>query len=124
MQEPIFVQSSYQQKSILYRCFFTGQDLNIALMGGDFHIGSCSLALPYRSRGKQVASISTIEREGHRDGELASLLAKKIARAVNRVTLLACGIHFDNLDDAELKELIELCINLTDQLILEIIQCG
>lgn len=113
----------FRQASIRMSCERLGQDLSFTLTGGAGHVGAAALACPYEARAGGSASVSVLERPGHRDGMLAATLARRICKATGRVALVQCGIHFDALLPGELVELTGLCEEMADDLTKEQAKC-
>ena len=94
-----------------------GNDFNISIFGGNKpHIGAAALAVPRRSLAepeKISASVSNITVTGHKEDELARRAAAMLAARFNCVVCVACGIHIDAAEKAQ--------ISLIEQLTLEAI---
>ena len=76
-----------------------GDDCLISLRGGDkAHIGSTAMALPRESltgTGRS-ATVSTLNRVGHKDDFLANPIAHEVAARMDCVTVCAAGVHVDD----------------------------
>lgn len=75
-----------------------GNDCLIALRGGDAaHIGCTVMAVPRPSltgEGRS-ATVSTLNRLGHKDDFLAGPIAHDVASALDCVAVCAAGVHVD-----------------------------
>jgi hypothetical protein len=99
-----------------------GTDLLVAIWGGEKpHIGAVATALPRPSLSDSrriSASASVYCFVGHKEDQLARTVALKIASALNTPVVVTAGIHWDNLDEAGIKTVLDNSRILTD-LILE-----
>ncbi|NWF96388.1 MAG: hypothetical protein HXY34_09640 [Candidatus Thorarchaeota archaeon] len=97
-----------------------GQDLLVAVYGGDeHHIGGVAVAYPARShyRDAMTISVSTLTLPGHKDYLLASSLAERICKSIKRITAVTVGIHIDNASQSEIEEVIEASNRMADELV-------
>ena len=89
-----------------------GEDVNAVFTGGErAHIGAVSLAVyePVRDS----ATVSTMTVYAHRDDQLASQAAKKLAVALKCTASASVGIHVDDADGHDIEYLCEnflLCL--------------
>lgn len=76
-----------------------GRDVCLSLSGGQkTHIGCTVLAVPRPSltgHGRS-ATVSVLNRTGHKDDIVAAEVAKAVAARRNCVVSCTCGIHIDN----------------------------
>ena len=76
-----------------------GDDCAIALRGGDkAHIGSVAMAVPRPSLTGvgRSATVSTLNRTGHKDDFLANPIAHAVAERMDCVVTCAAGVHVDD----------------------------
>lgn len=76
-----------------------GRDVCLALSGGQkAHIGCTVLAVPRPSLTGQgrSATVSVLNRTGHKDDVVAAEVAKAVAARRDCVVSCTCGIHIDN----------------------------
>ena len=76
-----------------------GDDCAIALRGGDkAHIGSVAMAVPRPSLTGvgRSATVSTLNRMGHKDDFLANPIAHAVAERMDCVVTCAAGVHVDD----------------------------
>lgn len=76
-----------------------GDDCAIVLRGGDkAHVGSTALAVPRASlTGKgRSATVSTLNRTGHKDDFLANPIAHEVAATLNCAVSCTAGVHVDD----------------------------
>lgn len=85
-----------------------GNDLSLNVYGGDApHIGCVVLAIPRPSlTGEgQSATVSVLNRTGHKDDIVAVDMAKQLAATTGGVVSASVGIHLDTIDAATRDEL-------------------
>lgn len=96
-----------------------GPDVSIALFGGDApHIGCAVLAIPRPSltgTGRS-ATVSTLNRTGHKDDALASQVASLVARRRNCAVACCCGIHADNASPAFIEAVMQTAEPLAERI--------
>ena len=85
-----------------------GRDLHAFLLGGEAHVGAVALAVPGQSAG-------VTQRPGHREGEIAALVAERLAGAFGCAVSVSCGIHFADISRAEITTVEKLAARLTDE---------
>jgi hypothetical protein len=76
-----------------------GADCLVALRGGDkAHIGSVAMAHPRPSLtgAGRSATVSTLNRMGHKDDFLANPIAQKVAARMDCTVACAAGVHVDD----------------------------
>lgn len=88
------------------RILFCGEDLLIAITGGDTpHIGAVALAVPRASLAdseKKSSSASVLCRVNHKEDEWARWLALEISRTTNRCAVITIGIHIDHISSEQM----------------------
>ena len=94
----------------------TGNGLNGLLTGGGKpHIGGVVLALPRLSLSGEGWStdVYITPVPGHKDVEVAKMVAEKLAGELRCPVVVTAGIHSDHLRSEELNEIISHCNTLT-----------
>ncbi|MDR2821224.1 MAG: hypothetical protein LBB60_11930 [Desulfovibrio sp.] len=89
------------------RLFRTGNDVQILLDGGHAHIGVVALAAP----GKNASG--HLDVPSHREGELASRMARRVANALCCTVCVSAGIHYENISKEEIRTVEQLADTLT-----------
>jgi hypothetical protein len=88
-----------------------GQDLLVALWGGERpHIGAVAVAQPrpsLRDQSEVSATASVFCYVGHKDDVIAKEAAESLSAALNRNTTVTAGIHWDDIDEAGIKTIVE-----------------
>ena len=94
-----------------------GEDLLVVLSGEGQHIGGCSIAESYRSKGSEAANVSSISRKGHQDIEMTRLIAQKVSKRSGLVVAVVGGIHIDNASNTEIDQILANVQTLGDRLV-------
>jgi hypothetical protein len=98
-----------------------GQDLLVAIWGGERpHIGAVAVAQPrpsLKDQSMRSATASVFCYPGHKDDIIAKEAAEKISAALNRNGIVTVGIHWENIDEAEIKAIIENSRDLIEMII-------
>lgn len=89
------------------RVIEAGDDLCIVVTGGQKqHIGSVSISIPRSSLEnpeKLSATTSTYNFVSHKDDIIGNQFSKKIATALNKKTVVTCGIHLDDITEEQMS---------------------
>lgn len=93
--------------AISFIAAFAGKDSQILITGGDSHIGASAMSI----RGAKALAHSV---PGHMEGELASGVAQKISLAMNNVTVVTAGIHYENISKSEILDVLAMCAEMAD----------
>lgn len=95
-----------------------GDDLNVSIGGGSRpHIGAVALAISRASLtdpDRLSATTSVLAVTGHKEDELAKLVAHKLASELGVNVSVSCGIHYDGINEdiaREIEALVELEID-------------
>lgn len=112
--------------SVRLQGIWVGNDLVTIVSGGDkAHIGATAVAQPrpsLQNPEKISASTSVICVLGHKEDMLAHHLAQTLASHLNCVVSVSCGIHMDDADAQQIKNIQSLVTELLDQFILKLKQ--
>ena len=85
-----------------------GRDLHAFLLGGEAHVGAVALASP-----GEAAKV--LQRQSHREGELAGCVAERLAAALGCAVSVSSGIHFADISRAEIATVEELAGKLVEE---------
>ncbi len=89
---------------------FIGGDLLVAIWGGEKpHIGAVAVAQPRPSLDdpkRTSATTSVICMLGHKEDELARSASLKLASALNTHVVVTAGIHWDNIPQEGISQVI------------------
>ena len=98
-----------------------GKDLLVAIWGGERpHIGAVAIAQPrpsLRDQSLTSATASVFCYVGHKDDIVAKEAAEKISSALNTHVTVAAGIHWDHIDEAGIKCVVENSRHLVELII-------
>lgn len=112
--------------SITLEASWLGSDLNISIYGGDRgHIGAVAVAQPRPSLADPTitsASTSVITLCGHKEDRLACSVAEQVAKEIDGVVSVACGIHVDLADEEQIQVIIYAVKALVERLLQHIRQ--
>jgi gallate decarboxylase subunit D len=90
-----------------------GDDCLVAVWGGTRpHIGAVGIAQvrpSLRDPNKPSATSSVFTFVGHKEDVVAKTLAEELARRLERNTVVAAGIHWDNLSEDDIASISRLC---------------
>jgi len=93
-----------------------GDDLQVVIWGGERpHVGAVAVAEPRVSRtdpSRTTASSSVICLSGHKEDELARDAALRLAIVSRGAVAVTAGLHWDQLDADDIKEVLLLCDEL------------
>ena len=88
-----------------------GKDLLVAIWGGERpHIGAVAIAQPRPSLRDQrltSATASVFCYSGHKDDIVAKEAAEKISSALNTNVTVTVGMHWEDINDEEIKRVVE-----------------
>lgn len=97
-----------------------GDDLVVMLSGGDRpHIGAVAVGIPRPSlanREVTSATASVFAMVGHKEDDMARLVAREIAAALERNVVVTVGIHVDNISTEGIRSIEENCRSILEQL--------
>jgi hypothetical protein len=101
-----------------------GDDILVAVWGGEKpHIGAVAAAQPRPSlKDPQVnsATASVICFVGHKEDELAKASAEILAAVLNTRVVVTAGIHWDNLDQEGIQEVVRNSETLLEMILARI----
>ncbi len=97
----------YQVHLVAIRC---GRDWNVVISGGDGpHVGAVALGMPAYIDGdgdRPTVTLSSLCVPGHKDDELARLVACELARHFRAAVSVTVGLH---IDKASAEDISRLC---------------
>ena len=101
-----------------------GHDLLVAMWGGERpHIGAVAVAQPrpsLRDESLVSATASVFCYVGHKDDMIAKESAERISAALDRNVTVTAGIHWDDIDEAGIRAVLEHSRQLVNMLIDEV----
>jgi hypothetical protein len=97
-----------------------GDDLVICLWGGtEPHVGAVALAQPRPSIADHLVTSSTssiLTLLGHKEDVVAKLVAERVSADSNRNVVVAAGIHWDNIGEEAIEEIVQNCERLAERI--------
>lgn len=109
------------RQTILANVISVGDDLTIAIEGGDSpHVGAIALGVgrpPCKVIPKQSATVSSICAYDHRDDELARLAARVVAADLQCRVCVSAGFHIDGATPDELSLVMGLAKRLCQEIV-------
>jgi hypothetical protein len=98
-----------------------GEDLLVAIWGGErHHIGAVAVAQPrpsLKNHRVRSATASVFCYVGHKDDVIAKEAAEKISSALNTNVTVTTGAHWENIDEAGVKDIMENSRQLVEMII-------
>jgi hypothetical protein len=105
-----------------------GDDLLVAIWGGTKpHIGAVAVALPRPSIAdpqitSSTSSIFTLL--GHKEDEVVKMVSERLSAQLAKNVVVTAGIHWDNLTEEAIEEIVHNCRKLADEIHARIIREG
>ncbi|WP_138493516.1 hypothetical protein [Paenibacillus pinistramenti] len=90
-----------------------GQDHLLVITGGAAHIGAASVS----SQSEDGVLTQTSAVPGHKEHVLTDSLAHKAAAQLGSTVVIIMGIHYDNLDQEEIREVGRISEHLVEEYI-------
>lgn len=101
--------TKYLSYQLLATVFSKGSGIIVDISGSNDHLGGVGIGIPYqRKNGENSANSHCISFPSHRDGELASSLARIIAKITRLHTIVLLGIHIPEISRCQLREITRL----------------
>jgi gallate decarboxylase subunit D len=100
-----------------------GSDIIVILTGGRSHIGAVAIAQPRPSLkdAKKIGSTSSVfTRVGHKEDVVAKAMSEEISKRLNKVVVVAAGIHWDKMKKRQIETIVEMCNSITKKVIAEV----
>lgn len=100
-----------------------GEDLVVIISGGTKpHIGAIGVAQP-RSSLKDPEMISATSSVftflGHKEDVVAKEMSEELARELNRKVVVVAGMHWEDLEDERIEEVMGICQRLKERILEE-----
>jgi gallate decarboxylase subunit D len=98
-----------------------GDDCLVAVWGGTRpHIGAVGMGQvrpSLRDPNKSSATSSVFTFVGHKEDSVAKWLAEELSRRLKRNTVVAAGIHWDNLSEDDISAITGLCRDILEKIL-------
>ena len=105
-----------------------GEDLLVAIWGGTKpHIGAVAVALPRPSIADPQITSSTssvFTLLGHKEDEVVKMVSERLSARLGKNVVVTAGIHWDDLPEEAIKEIVHNCRKLADEIHARIIREG
>jgi gallate decarboxylase subunit D len=102
------------------KVFELGPDCLVILWGGTRpHIGAVGMAQvrpSLRDPAQRAATSSVFTFVGHKEDTVAKMMSEELAKRLGKNTVVAAGIHWDNLTDAEIKIITKLSQSVLEEI--------
>ncbi len=90
-----------------------GEDVVVLVSGGEKpHVGAVAVGIPRPSLedpGVVSSTASVFALVGHKEDDVAKIIARKMAALLNKNTVVTVGIHVDNINAEGIKLIQENC---------------
>jgi hypothetical protein len=105
-----------------------GEDLLVAIWGGTKpHIGAVAVALPRPSIAdpQVISSTSSVfTLLGHKEDEVVKMVSERLSARLGKNVVVTAGIHWDNLPEEAIGEIVSNCRELADKICALLIRFG
>jgi uncharacterized hydantoinase/oxoprolinase family protein len=68
-----------------------------------------------RDPNKRAASSSVFTFVGHKEDMVAKMMSEELAKKLGRNTVVAAGIHWDDLTDSEIETIRKMCQSILEE---------
>ena len=103
-----------------------GDDLLVAIWGGiKPHIGAVAVALPRPSLADPQVTSSTssvFTLLGHKQDEVVKMVSEHLSARLEKKVVVTAGIHWDDLPEEAIEEIVHNCRELADEMCTRIIR--
>lgn len=97
-----------------------GADLLVTITGGSAHIGAAAVGI--KADGMATSSVITVP--AHREDRVVKDAAEKLAKALDRTVVVVAGIHYDDMNQDEISDTLQLCDEMVNALVGELCKKG
>lgn len=108
-------------------CVRMGLDACLIITGGDRpHLGAVAVSQIRESLadvGRKSSTTSNITLPGHKEDILARDMASRLAVAISANVAVCCGIHLDDISCDEIKSIVEMCSQMLEEIIKQVVNC-
>jgi hypothetical protein len=88
-----------------------GKDVCVTVTGGAAHVGAVALSVARQSLkfgGETGVSTSILTLTGHKEDVVAKFVSEKLALVLNKNVVAVCGIHYDNITQENIDNVMNL----------------
>ena len=121
MVHPLIISEKKDDFEVFAQVNLIGDDLLVVLWGGTRpHIGAIGMAQPRPSL-KDSRTISATSSAftflGHKEDVVAKAMSEELAKRLNRNVVVVAGMHWEELQDEGIEEVIGICQRLKERII-------
>jgi hypothetical protein len=106
---------------VFAKVFELGPNCLVIVWGGTIpHVGAVGMAQvrpSLRDPAQLAATSSVFTFVGHKEDVIAKFMSEELAKKLGRNTVVAAGIHWDNLTDADIKTIMTLGQLIMDKIV-------
>ena len=110
-ENPIIFKTQEGAFDLIASVMNVGHDAVIVIWGGEKpHVGAVALAQPRQSLKypeKISATSSVLAILGHKEDTVVKFVSERLAAAANRPVVVTAGMHWDNLLEADLDQILQ-----------------
>jgi hypothetical protein len=121
LEKQFFRQEGDMPYQVVISAVPIGDDLVVLVWGGEKpHVGAVAVGVPRPSlENSEITSATTsvYALVGHKEDDLARMMAQKIASTLKRNVILTAGIHVDNISADGIKVIETNCRKVLESLI-------
>lgn len=108
MYELARYKKDYLSHTFITTVYRKNDSLIIDITGPNDHLGGIGIGIPYQRKNNEFsANLSCFSFPLHRDGELAGILAQKIAKITQCHTIVLMGINYPDISKTQLNDVIQ-----------------
>jgi len=88
----------------------TSDGVSITVTGGEKpHVGGMAMSIPFFKQENEKITCDTwvTPRSGHKDDQVAAMVARQVCLETGQATAVVAGIHIDHAQGAEIEQLVE-----------------
>jgi hypothetical protein len=103
--------SQFEKIEIIVKVYLKQDGFIIDIIAPNEHLGGLGVGVPYtRTNGSQSANFHCLSFPGHRDAELAGILAQKIAKITKMKTIVILVLNIPNITKSQIDDLSQFFI--------------
>ncbi|HTX44243.1 MAG TPA: hypothetical protein VMC61_05895 [Methanocella sp.] len=104
--------NSWGRIAVTLKAADIGDDLLVTIAGGKAHIGAVAVGI--KTEGMATSSVITVP--AHREDRVVKDAAEKLAKVLDRTVVVVAGIHYDDMDQDEIMDTLQLCDEMVNAL--------
>ena len=104
----LFSGDKSQKTEVCFDLYALGRDLILAISGGEAHIGAVACS--------NQSKLESFGMEGHKELDLVEEVASELSEVSQREILVVGGIHYDQITEAQIAEILVNARKLTAEI--------